>query len=214
MKIRLAVMTGLALAVAGGSAMGADEYVTRLAERVCVVCHGPEGRATAPLFPSLAGQLQEYMVAELEEFHEHKRGDRYAKDYMWGVAGWLTPEQMKQLAAYFAAQTPAPGVPGDPALMAKGHEIYDKGDPGKGNQPCQNCHGEDGQGISPFPRLAGQNPQYLVKQMKVILHTTERPLSASMHAAIQELTPEDELAVATYIRALPGTFHQTPTGSK
>ncbi|KPV39799.1 hypothetical protein AN478_11585 [Thiohalorhabdus denitrificans] len=34
--------------------------------------------------------------------------------------------------------------------------------------PCQSCHGQDGKGQAPskFPRLAGQDMQYMVKQLK------------------------------------------------
>lgn len=211
MKTGLAVVTGLVLA---GHAMAADPTVERLAEHVCVICHGPGGNATAPLFPSLAGQGEQYMVNQLTDFRDFKRGDRYARDYMWGVARWLTADQIKQLAAYYAAQTPTPGVPGDAALMARGHEIYDKGDPARGNAPCQSCHGENGSGIPPNPRLAGQNPEYLLKQLRSILDTNERPAAAPMHAAIHDLTPQEELALVTYLRALPGEFHPPGAGSK
>jgi cytochrome c553 len=214
MKIGLAVITGLMVATAVGPAVGAEENVERLAQRDCMICHGPGGNATAPLFPSLAGQGQDYMVNQLTAFQAHSRGDRFAKDYMWGVAGWLSKEQITQLAAYYSAQAPAPGVPGDPALTAKGHEIYDKGDPARGNAPCQSCHGENGSGIPPNPRLAGQNPEYLIKQLRAIINTDERPGAAPMHAAIHDLTPEEEFALATYLRALPGTFHAEPSGSK
>ncbi|MFB6261224.1 MAG: cytochrome c, partial [Thiohalorhabdaceae bacterium] len=43
---------------------------------------------------------------------------------------------------------------------------------GKPDKPqvlaCKTCHGKDGKGnaMTNFPRLAGQNPEYLVKQMK------------------------------------------------
>ncbi len=35
-------------------------------------------------------------------------------------------------------------------------------------QPCKTCHGENGAGqaMAKFPRLAGQNPRYMVKQLK------------------------------------------------
>ena len=202
MRTHLAVTIGLVFAAAVGPALGADEAVARLAQRDCAICHGPQGHADSPLFPSLAGQSQEYMVNQLTAFREKTRGDRFAKDYMWGVAGWLGPEDIKALSAYYAAQTPAPGVPGDPALIAKGQQIYLTGDAARGNAPCAACHGPDGQGISPYPRLAGQNPEYLVKQMNVILDSDQRPGSAPMHAAIKSLTPEEELALAAYLRSI------------
>jgi len=33
---------------------------------------------------------------------------------------------------------------------------------------CKSCHGADGNGIAPFPKLAGQGGKYLIKQMQDI----------------------------------------------
>jgi cytochrome c553 len=201
MRTTVAMTIGCVLAAIGVTAACADEGAARQAQRECAICHGPQGNADSPLFPSLAGQSQEYMVNQLTAFRDKVRGDRFAKDYMWGVAGWLSPDEIKALSAYYAAQTPSPGVPGNPALVAKGKEIYDKGDAGRGNAPCAACHGQNAEGIAAFPRLAGQNPEYVVKQLKAILDTGERPGAEPMHAAIHSLTSEEELALATYLRS-------------
>ena len=63
------------------------------------------------------------------------------------------------------------------ALMATGlvaaimsTAVSAAGDPDSGrqkSQPCQACHGETGQGVSPMiPKLAGQYQSYLVKTLK------------------------------------------------
>jgi cytochrome c553 len=201
MRTRLAMAFGWVLAAMAGPALAAGEAAERQAQRECAICHGPQGNADSPLFPSLAGQSSEYMVSQLTCFREKTRGDRFAKDFMWGVAGWLSPEEIKALSDYYAAQTPAPGVPGDPALMAKGQAIYDKGDVERGNLPCAPCHGANGEGMSANPRLAGQNVEYAIKQLRATLNMSERPAAAPMHAAIKSLTPDEELALATYLRS-------------
>ena len=48
------VVAALSLASAGAWAMGAEE---RIATQ-CAACHGAQGQATSPIFPSLAGQNQ------------------------------------------------------------------------------------------------------------------------------------------------------------
>ena len=46
---------------------------------------------------------------------------------MWGMSSLLTPDMIKQLAAYYASQTPVGGKPGDATLMMAGKAIYEQG---------------------------------------------------------------------------------------
>ncbi|MFA9460121.1 c-type cytochrome [Thiohalorhabdus sp. Cl-TMA] len=59
---------------------------------------------------------------------------------------------------------------GEPKGDAKaGKQLVTKGKPDNPMvMPCQSCHGTDGKGNpqAKFPRLAGQNMQYMVKQLK------------------------------------------------
>jgi cytochrome c553 len=55
----------------------------------------------------------------------------------------------------FASETPAPAAKPD---LEKGKAIY--------TQVCSSCHGADGNsGVPANPKLAGQHPEYLVKQL-------------------------------------------------
>jgi cytochrome c553 len=66
----------------------------------CVACHGEGGVSNAPNWPSLAGQHKDYIVHALNQY---KAGDR--KDPVMGsMAAGLTPEDIQELAAYFASQ--------------------------------------------------------------------------------------------------------------
>jgi hypothetical protein len=88
------------------------------------MCHGVTGVATSPNFPNLAGQTEGYVVAQLIEFRSHSREDPAGFEYMRGIARRLTDAQIKDLAAYYARQTPAHQTPeGDPARIDAGRVL-------------------------------------------------------------------------------------------
>jgi cytochrome c553 len=66
----------------------------------CVACHGEGGVSVAPNWPSLAGQHKDYLEHALNEYKTGLRKD----PVMGGQAMALTPADIGELAAYFAAQ--------------------------------------------------------------------------------------------------------------
>lgn len=102
------------------------------------------------------------------------------------------------IASYFASQTPAPGMPGDPAVLATGKQLYEKR-PDRGIPACADCHGVEAVGLSVFPRLAGQHAQYLVKQMQ-ILRAGQRN-SRVMHGVVGDVSDNEIDAVAAYLQS-------------
>ena len=74
-------------------------------ERVpaCAACHGPGAARRNPAYPVLAGQYAEYLVLQLQLFHEEKRGGSAYAHLMHPVATRLTPEQMRDVALYYAS---------------------------------------------------------------------------------------------------------------
>ena len=85
--------------VSSGKAQGAVPQAAQL----CVSCHGQDGVAIAPIYPSLAGQHQDYLVRALNEY---KHGGR-KNPVMKGFAANLKDEDIAQIAAYFSRLTPA-----------------------------------------------------------------------------------------------------------
>ena len=70
--------------------------------------------------------------------------------------------------------------------------------------PCTACHGTDLRGLGPVPRLAGNSPSYLARQL-YDMQTHHRagvwtPLMAPVVAA---LSAGDVLAAAAYLGSLP-----------
>ena len=172
------------------------------AVQVCSNCHGVTGNPVSPIFPRLAGQQPDYIVAQLENFRNHHRADPAGFEYMWGLSRKLSDAQIKGLSEYFSKQTPLPGPAGDAALMAAGKAIYEKGVPEKEAAPCFACHGAKAEGLATFPRLAYQHADYMIKQLHVFRETEGRP-GTPMKEVSHGLTDQQIDAVAAYLQAFP-----------
>lgn len=88
-----------------------------------------------------------------------------------------------------------------------------KGDPEKGkqiaSQVCLACHGVDGNGTEPtnpeFPKLAGKQPEYLLKQLKDFKAGKRK--NEIMAGMVANLTPDDMANLSLYYagqKAKPG----------
>ena len=176
-------------------------YAQRLAVAVCGTCHGQQGNSVQPKFPRLAGQNQNYLVAQLKNFRGQTRGDPDAIGYMWGMAGQLSDETIDALAKYYSTQKPASGNARDPLEVARGREIYQHGVEAEGVPACAACHGADAHGVADFPRLAGQSSQYVLKQLGSFQSNMRNV--AVMHGVAQNLRLHEMQAVAAYLEALP-----------
>lgn len=191
------LLTTASLLVSVSASSAEDTEIARLATQVCANCHGPHGDSVSSAFPSLAGQQAAYIEVQLKAFKDHSRGDPYAQAYMWGMASQLDEGTMKRLAAYYAAERPNPGRTGDAARMAKGKNIFKNGLPEAGILACTSCHGENAQGKDTIPRLAGQHPEYLVKQLAAF-KSMQRANNPVMHAMTDKMGLEQMQAVAEY----------------
>jgi cytochrome c553 len=68
------------------------------AATLCVSCHGQDGVAIAPTYPSLAGQHEDYIARSLEEYRKGGRKNPIMK----GFAATLKDEDIAVIAKYFA----------------------------------------------------------------------------------------------------------------
>ena len=169
------------------------------AVNLCSTCHGPRGISTSPEFPILAAQREGYLVSQLEAFRAKIREEKIAHDFMWGIAYNLDDAMIKSVALYYAAQPPAPGRPGNPALVATGKELFDKGIPARSIPACTSCHGANADGLADFPRLAGQHAKYVVSQLNYIQSLVRK--APVMHGIVKDLTPEEMQALASYVQS-------------
>jgi len=72
------------------------------AASLCSSCHGADGIAIAPIYPSLAGQHQDYLVRAIDEYRKGGRKNPIMK----GFAANLKDEDLKVIAKYFGTLTP------------------------------------------------------------------------------------------------------------
>ena len=69
----------------------------------CAGCHGANGKAMVPTYPSLAGQNAAYIEGALKAYKSQERKG-YQAAIMYGMAATLTDQDMANLAAFYASQ--------------------------------------------------------------------------------------------------------------
>lgn len=205
-KISEVLLLGASMAIAaaawGQSAKPNPEIVER-AIHVCNACHGEGGNSVSPAFPNLAAQQPLYLAEQLKLFRAQKRTDSSPQAYMWGISALLDDATIQGLADYYATQKPVPGKKGDPKLVEQGRQIFEKGVPSRGVAGCASCHGDNGEGASVFPRIAGQHADYIVRQLQEF-RTRLRPHGVIMaQQVVKNMTNEEMRAVAAYLQAKP-----------
>ena len=87
------------LAAASGVSQAGDVKAGRTKAMMCQACHGLDGLSKTPDAPNIAGQIEPYLVTQLQAF---KSGLRKS-DAMSVVAPSLSDKDIEDLAAYFAA---------------------------------------------------------------------------------------------------------------
>jgi cytochrome c553 len=182
-----AMMAFLApFAAAQGVIKGDPSKAQQIVTQVCAACHAADGNSPSPANPSLAGQHPEYLYKQA------------------GMVANLSDDDMKNLAAYFAAQKPKPRTARDPALAKQGEAIYRGGIMAKNVAACASCHAPNGAGIpAQFPRLAGQHAEYTAGQLKAFRSGQRANDAAAMMRMIAAKMNDQEIAaVSEYIAGL------------
>lgn len=145
----------LILAVAASASMVHGQPAAPVKAEVCVACHGPAGKSMQPQFPILAGQTSRYLYLQLRDFQEGRRSDAMMSPIVVG----LTRDEMRELADYFARQTPP---------RQSFQPVAEKARLGKlkaDETLCTMCHLGGFLGQNEIPRVAGQHYEYIVKQL-------------------------------------------------
>ena len=173
-------------------AVAADVDAGRRKAAPCGACHGPDGNATVPGMPSLAGQPSMYTHWQLIKFRDGRRKDPQMSPF----AANLGDDDMADLAAYYAAQSArARADVVDAAKVADGKRIAEY-------HHCTSCHRPALQGHEQVPRLAGQDLAYLVKLIRGFKHKTASDLDGTMTMAAQPLREEDIEPLAHYLASV------------
>ena len=176
-------------------AAGADVAEGRKKSAACAACHGPDGNATHPAMPSLAGQPVFYTHWQMVLFRDGRRRDPQMSPF----AANLTEADIADLAAYYATQQPSarPAPTGDANTMSRGQRLAEL-------HHCASCHSPVLAGPRYTPHLGGQSYEYLAKQLREFKARTRGELdSATMTSASQALGEHDIEILARYFSTLP-----------
>lgn len=98
--IAVVLMTASLSALADGNIKAGEAK-----SAACTACHGQQGKASAPLYPDLAGQNAPYLNHALQAYKKGERSGGQAEVMKAFVAG-LSDEDMTDLSAYYASLTP------------------------------------------------------------------------------------------------------------
>jgi cytochrome c553 len=188
----LSVANEAAPAVTGSAEAGAAKSA------VCTACHGPNGNSVNPEWPSLAGQNAAYLREQLTLFKAKKRNN----PIMAPIVEPLSEQDFADLAAYFAAQTPA-GLEADPSYWKAGQALYVAGDTARDIPACTACHGPAGQGnpAAGYPALRAQHSVYTVKQLQDYL-TQNRYRDPADPAVVHHTRNSAMMTTIAYLQGL------------
>ena len=162
-----ALAVGLVFAAAPAFAQDAAKAQS-IAGQVCAACHAADGNSIGPANPKIAGQFPEYLHKQLTDF-KGQGGKKPAREnaVMAAMVANLSEADMKNLAAYFAAQKLKPAAAADKDLAALGQKLWRGGNAQTGVPACAGCHGPTGAGIpAQYPRVAGQYSEYVAAQLR------------------------------------------------
>jgi cytochrome c553 len=194
-------LSAVSLFAEGETKAKADLAKGQASAVTCAACHGGDGNSAIAINPSLAGQHAEYITKQLVNF---KSGERKNEIMKGMVAMLATEDDMNNVAAFFAAQKPRPGIARDQALADAGQKIYRGGDTAAGVPACAGCHSPSGAGIpAQYPRLAGQMKEYTLAQLKAFKAGERANDSAAMMRTIASRLNDKQIeALAEYVSGL------------
>lgn len=151
---------------------------------LCLQCHGSNGNSKNPEYPSLAGQRALYIEAQLKNFQSGQR----TNSIMQGMVAKLTKTDISNISAYFSSLTAESAGTGDISLAKKAQEKIGM---------CTGCHGSSAQGRGGFPRLAGQQAEYLEKQLLNFKNRSRK--GGPMNTIASSLSEQDIKGLSAYL---------------
>ncbi len=207
-----AVLSFVVTAVSGAAMAAGDAAAGEGKVTACAACHGSDGNSAAPTFPKLAGLGEKYILKQL---HDVKSGLRVIPE-MAGQLDNLSDQDMADIAAYFTSNTMQ--LSGSKELKVKvnsgldvdalplGERLYRAGNAETGTPACMGCHSPTGQGNAPagYPRLGGQYPEYLEKQLRAFRggNRVNDGDNMIMRGVASNMSDAEIIAVTNYIAGL------------
>ena len=157
----------------------------------CDGCHGGDGNPLLPQLPRLAGQDQTYLVNALSHYRDGRRPHQAMRE----AAAPLSDDQIRQLAAFYAAQRPHAVATGTITL---GTTFDPLGDGRELAKSCDGCHLGGQPGI---PILNSLHPDYLTAAM--VAYQNERRTHPVMKQLLAPYNPLDLEKLSRYYATQP-----------
>jgi cytochrome c553 len=177
----------------------------QIAESVCAGCHGVDGNSADPVNPKIAGQHQEYLLKQMQNFKAPEGSpERRVNAVMNGMVAAVAAEDLPSVAAYYANQPLKPETAKSRETIDIGQKLWRSGDSARGIPACAGCHGPAGAGLpAQFPRLSGQYSAYTETQLKAFrLGERANDSNKMMRMIAVKLTDAEIRAVADYAAGL------------
>lgn len=169
-----------------------DIEAGRAKSQACAACHGVDGSSLSGMFPNLAGQSWRYLYIQLKDFKEGRRSN----ELMTPMAKPLSREDMIDIANYYAAQ------PAKPSTF-KAEEAKIKLGKAKADESlCAMCHLGEFAGQNEIPKVAGQQYDYIVKQLRDFKARKRTNDAGNMTSVSQTLNDADIENLGHYITSL------------
>ncbi len=205
MKKTLLVLLLLSMGSTAWAVQGDAEKGKQIASSVCFACHGLDGVSPIPTQPHLAAQLPDYIVKQLNNMKSVNGAPPLRNNpIMSGIVASMTDADMRNVAAWYAAQPPKRSQATDAKLVAVGEKLWRGGEADRGVPACAGCHGPTGSGIPAlYPRLSGQYQEYTEAQLQHFKNGTRaNDPAAIMRTIAHRLSNEDIKALADYTAGL------------
>ena len=177
----LALMTAFTLLLWANAPSADDSGAIQPRSAGCANCHGVDKNNEALHGPDLVGQNSLYLIKQINSFRSGTR----IHPLISANGLELNSREIKILANYYANLKPQNPVN---KLSKDGELMY---------SPCSGCHGTQGEGVAPFPRLIGQKPAYL--QQQLVNFKTGVRQNAVMQAMTINLSDEEINLLAAYL---------------
>lgn len=178
---------------AGNASVGEEKSMS------CQGCHGADGNSPVGMWPSLAGQSAKYLTKQIQDFQSGARKN----ETMEPMVSDLSKEDVADIAAYFSSQkTASSGIDEDEGLITLGKKIYKGGNNDSRLMACAGCHGANAEGNSPanFPRLGGQQAEYVLAQLEAFSNGSRaNDMNSMMKDIATRMSQKEMEAVAAYL---------------
>jgi cytochrome c553 len=153
-------------------------------DTACLDCHRPtQDRGAVPV---IEGQHADYLRAQLQRFH-----DRHREGFpMTALSAGLSTERIQAIVDELASRPWQSARPRETGLdTGAGEAVIARFD-------CASCHGVDFEGGGGIPRLAGQQQDYLERQIRAFGSADRHHPPVAGGSRMYSLSAEEAAAIA------------------